>query len=56
MAESDRRQGQSDGATGKYNPPDGCGFADIFFSQILGESEANKDYEHGYEEGRKQRG
>lgn len=55
MAESDRRQGQSDGAKGEYNPPDGTGWIDVVVQQVTGQSEADKDYHQGWEEGHKSR-
>ena len=52
MAENDRRRGQSDGAKGDYNPPQGTGFVDCATRIIFGQTEADRDYERGHEEGK----
>ena len=55
MAESDRRQGESHGATGRYDPPDGAGFADLAIQALFGQSQADKDYHEGHEKGSQDR-
>lgn len=53
--EKHRRKGESDGATGRYNPPDGSGFGDILFQQVFGQSQADREYHEGYKKGQSAR-
>ena len=60
MSNKEHNKGQSDGASGKYNPPHSIldGFLDIFDSssdKMKEHDRQNKDYDKGWRNGDKNR-
>lgn len=52
----DKDRATNDASDGRYNPPSGTSWCDIVTQQVLGESQANKDYREAYQEEKRRRG